>query len=110
MHPSRFLKSGLALAAGATLLLAQQAGAGDKYQSTVVNTNPNPTPYVLGKHGKIGIVPSLNPGDGGVVTQLVLTNVDCPPNNDLNTANKCGVKGTPQTNHVFALSTSTFGL
>src|SRR4051794_23741025 len=97
------------LAAGMTLL-AQQARAGDKYQSTVVNTSPNSTNFVLGKHGKIGIIPSIKPGDGGVVTQLVLTNVDCAPNNDLNVADKCGVKGSPQTNHVFALSTSTFGL
>lgn len=110
MHLTRSLKTGLALAAVATIGLASGAAAGDKFQSTVVNTSPNSTPFVLGKHGKIAILPSTVAGNGGIVTQLVLTNVDCPPNNDGGVTDKCGVKGSPQTNHVFALSASTFGI
>jgi hypothetical protein len=99
----------LGVAAAATLVLGGPARAGDSYQSTVINVSPNSTIYTLTKHGKIKILPSTAAGSGGIVTQLVLSNVDCPPNNDLNVAGKCGVKGTPQLNHVFALSASTFG-
>jgi hypothetical protein len=104
MHLTRSLILGLS----AILVLASQAGAGDKYQSTVVNSTPSPN-FDLSKSGKVSLLPSLTPGNGGIVTQLVLSNVDCPPNNDQGIVNKCGVKGSPQTNHVMAVSTTFLG-
>jgi hypothetical protein len=40
------------------------------------------------------VKPSTKPGDGGVLVQLVLKNVDCPDvGNDKGKAGKCGSKG-----------------
>src|SRR5438105_4445898 len=85
----------LGLAAAATLVLGGPTLAGDQFQSTVINVSPNSTIFVLTKHGKVKILPSTAAGSGGIVTQLVLSNVDCPPNNDAGVTAKCGVKGSP---------------
>ena len=103
----------VALAAAAGLLMVGPARAGDIYLSTIVELSPNSTNFHLIKHGKIKIVPSVLPGNGGLTTLLALSNVDCPPpgpGNDKDVAGKCGAKGSPVTNHVLAVSASSFGL
>jgi len=76
-------------------LPSSRAYAGDQYQATIVKDDTNATKFTIAKPGsKLVIKPSSKPGDGGVLLQLILKNVDCPDvGNDGNKANKCGSKG-----------------
>src|SRR2546425_2701081 len=93
---------------GITLCLAAAAGwvpigtarAGDQVQESILGTDPTAGGFALTKHGKAKIKPSTTAGDGGITFQLTLTGIDCPPNNDGGSLGKCGVSGSPQTNHV----------
>jgi len=91
------------IAIGAAVVASQTgvANAGDQVLGTVVGVGAAPLPQ-LTKHGKIIIKPSTKAGDGAITIQLILSGVDCPPNNDGGAAGKCGVKGTPQTDHVLS--------
>jgi hypothetical protein len=110
MTISRALRIALLAPTAATLLLAGPARSGDKYQSTVVEASPNVTAFSLAAPGsKVLIKPSGHAGDGGVQIKLDLKNVDCSPNNDQGTAGRCGVDGSPITNHVLDISVNVAG-
>jgi hypothetical protein len=91
------------------------AHAKDKYQASIVGEPSNATPYTLLKPGsKIKISPSTKPGDGGIVFQLLLKNVDCPTiGNDKNKPGKCGVKDAPPespvNNHILEIGVRALG-
>jgi hypothetical protein len=107
---NRFVTSALFILGG--MLPTAAAQAGDKYQSTVVETASNPSDFHLTKHGKISFKPSTKPGDGGIVTQLNLKGIDCPPpgpGNDGGTTGKCGVAGSPVVNHVLSVGVNFAG-
>ncbi len=90
--------------------------AGDQYQATLVKDDTNPTAFTIAKPGsKIIIKPSTKPGDGGVLVQLILKNIDCPSvGNDLGKANKCGSKGAAADaltrKHVLNVGSRALGL
>lgn len=93
------------------MLLTAPVQAGDKYQSTIVEEDPNGTGFSFTQGGsKVSFKPSTKAGDGGVVTQLNAKFIDCPPNNDGGAAGKCGVKDAEICNHVLNLSVHAVGL
>jgi hypothetical protein len=104
---------GVAAVAG---LSKGRAYAGDQYQATIVADDTNTTDFTIAKPGsKIIIKPSSKPGDGGVLLQMVLKNVDCPAaGNDGGKANKCGSKGAaddaPTRKHVMDIGARALGL
>ena len=97
----------LAVGLAAGFLLASSAVAADKYQASMVSLNPTASGISFSKSGKVAFKATKKPGAGGLETQLVLSGVDCPPNNDGATAGKCGVSGNPQTDHVLELGVSS---
>ena len=111
MRKTIVLCAALAVAAG--MALCGTAEAKDKYSATVVENSANTTDFHLLQGGsKIQIKPSDKPGDGGIVTQLNLKFVDCPPpgpGNDGGAPGKCGVKDSPVVNHVMDLSVHVLG-
>jgi hypothetical protein len=78
-------------------LLVGSAYAGDTYQSSVIESPPaaNSTNFHLTKPGKMKITPSKLPGTS-LVVQLILSGVDCDPNNDGGKPGKCGSVATPE--------------
>jgi hypothetical protein len=90
--------------------------AGDQYQATIVADDTNSTAFTIAKPGsKVIVKPSSKPGDGGVLVQLILKNVDCPSvGNDASKANKCGSKGAAADaltrKHVLNIGARALGL
>lgn len=103
---------GLALLPAAFgMLLTPPVQAKDKYQSSIVGTNPANPNFSFTKGGsKVSFKPSTKDGDGGIITQLNVKFIDCPPNNDKGLPGKCGVKGNPICDHVMNLSVLAVGL
>ena len=112
MKSSRFAWKA-AVVAGA-LIASQALAGGTKYQSNVVDLgSSNATNFHLLKAGKLAFKSSTAVGSGGLVTQLVLSNVDCPMDpqgNDAGVAGKCGPKLDPIVDHVVELGISFAGL
>ena len=104
---------GVAAVAG---LPSRPVHAGDQYQATLVADDTNATAFTIVKSGsKVKIKPSTKPGDGGVVVQMILKNVDCPAvGNDKGKAGKCGSKGAGAEaltrRHVFNIGSRALGL
>ncbi len=86
------------VAAGVALPLAT-AHAGDKYSSTIVQevNPPNTSDFALLKGGNaLSVAPNPKTVGSGIVSQLVLKNVDCPlEGDDQGKAGKCGIKQDP---------------
>jgi hypothetical protein len=107
LRSATIIRSLAVLATG--LLLASSAYAGGtKYQSNLVDL-PGDQGFALLKPGKLGFKSTIAVGGGGLTTQLILSNVDCPPNNDAGVIGKCGPKDTPITDHVLELGISFNG-
>lgn len=112
MNSTRFAWKA-AVVAGA-LIAGQALAGGTKYQSNVVDLGvSNTTAFHLLKPGKVAFKSSIAAGGGGLVTQLVLSNVDCPTDaqgNDASITGKCGPKLDPIVDHVMELGISFAGL
>jgi len=115
MNARRILTVAIGLAAIAGLPRGP-VHAGDQVQATIVADDTNATAFTIIKPGsKIVVKPSSKPGDGGIVLQLLLKNVDCPDvGNDGGKAGKCGSKGAASDNltrkHVLNLGARALGL
>ena len=110
MRMPRFVVSSVALATGVFFIASSAQAGGTKYQSNIVDLlGSNTTAFKLLKPGKLGFKSTIAVGGGGMTTQLVLSNVDCPPNNDAGVAGKCGPKLTPIPDHVLELGISFNG-
>jgi hypothetical protein len=125
----------VAVVAVALTFVPAATTAGDKYDLTLVPEPGTSSPFALGKvvkgefvvqsnGSKVVIKPSTKAGDGGVVIQLVLKNVDCatyqgvddPTGNNNGKPGKCGLakKGKttpamPAHHHVLAASVNFMG-
>lgn len=109
-------RSLVAVAAGLALVFAAQAaeaqfkGVG-KYAASIVESQINPTNFSFDKEkSKVQIKPSGKAGDGGFVIQLNAKFIDCPlVGNDKGKAGKCGINGSPVTNHIMELNLFVLG-
>jgi hypothetical protein len=107
----RILFGAIVASAVAVALPGGTVQAADKYAATIVESFVNPTTFGFAASGsKVQIKPSTKAGDGGIIAQLNLKFVDCPPNNDGGAPGKCGVKDSPIVDHVLNLSVNSLGV